>query len=140
MPAIRRHIHIATTPRRVWRALTTAEGLKEWLVDDARVDARKGGRIILTFEGDDGEPVEAVGFIHKWRPTSQLEISWDNVGKYEGRGSNLAFQVAMDGDEARLSLVMSGGDAMADEERFAALNKEWRRDLAALQGLLDDKS
>ena len=138
MPAIRRHIHIATTPRKVWRALTTADRLQDWLVDAARVDARKGGRIILTFEGDDGEPVEAVGLIHKWRPTAQLEISWDNVGKYEGRGSRISFQVARDGDETRLSLVQSGGEALEDEERRAALDKEWRRDLKALQGLLDD--
>lgn len=138
MPAIRRHIHIATTPRKVWRALTTADGLQDWLVDAARVDARKGGRIILSFEGDDGEAVEAVGLIHKWRPTAQLEISWDNVGRYEGRGSRIAFQVARDGDETRLSLVQSGGEALDDEERRAALDKEWRRDLKALQGLLDD--
>jgi uncharacterized protein YndB with AHSA1/START domain len=138
MPAIRRHVLIATTPRKVWRALTTDDGLKDWLADEARIDARKGGRVVLQFEGDDGEPVEAVGLILKWRPTSQLEISWDKVGKWEGRGSTLAFQVARDGDETRVSLLMSGGEALDDEARRDALDKEWRRDLKALQSLLDD--
>jgi hypothetical protein len=60
------------------------------------------------------------------------------VGKYEGRGSRISFQVARDGDETRLSLVQSGGEALEDEERRAALDKEWRRDLKALQGMLDE--
>ena len=72
MPAIRRHVYIAASQRTVWRALTTAEGLASWLVDEARVDPRNGGRIVWTYEGDDGEPINDIGTILKWRPTSHL--------------------------------------------------------------------
>ena len=79
MPSIRRHIHIATGPRKVWKALTTVDGLTSWLVDDARIDARKGGRVIWVGEDDDGNPLEERGQILKWRPTSHLEIGWDKL-------------------------------------------------------------
>ena len=70
MAAIRRHVYIANGARAVWRALTTAEGLEKWLAEDARVDARKGGRVVLTGSDLDSEH-DVVGMIHTWRPTSK---------------------------------------------------------------------
>ena len=138
MPAIRHHVHIASTPRKVWAALTTAEGLMNWWVDEARVDSRKGGRVVIEFEDDEGNPVEARGMIHTFRPTSHFEIVWDHMGDFPNRGSRMAFKVARDGDEVRVSLVHSGGPLLEDEEQREAMIKEWRRDMRALQGLLDD--
>ena len=98
MPAIRRHIHIAAPPRAVWKALTTADGLKSWLADDARLEPRKGGRVVLTTEDDEGNPVEERGMIHTWRPTSHLEIAWDNIGQFPNKGTRVSFQLALDGE------------------------------------------
>ena len=55
---------LAATPRAIWNALTTAEGVESWWVDEARLDARPGGRIVLMSEGDDGEPLEERGLFH----------------------------------------------------------------------------
>ena len=137
MAAIRRHVYIANGARAVWRALTTAEGLEKWLAEDARVDARKGGRVVLTGSDLDSEH-DVVGMIHTWRPTSKLEISWDNIGAAETKGSSVAFQVARDGDETRVSIVHSGGDAIHDEERRAKLDHAWKVALETLQALLDE--
>ena len=137
MPAIRRHIHIAATPRAVWRALTTPEGLTGWLADEVRIEQRSGGRIVLQSVGDDGQMVEERGIIHTWRPTSHLEISWDRLGRPETAGSHVTFQVARDGAEVRLSLVHSGGEALDDEAVFAALDTEWKQALSALQASLE---
>ena len=137
MAAIRRHVHIAATPRAVWRALTTPEGITSWLADDARLEPRSGGRIVLNNVGDDGEPVEERGIIHTWRPTSHLEISWDRLGRPETAGSHVSFQVARDGNEVRLSLVHSGGEGLDDEQTRSALDREWKQALSALQGALE---
>ena len=137
MPAIRRHVHIAATPRAVWKALTTPEGLTGWLSDDARIEPRSGGRVVLSSVGDDGEPVEERGIIHTWRPTSHLEISWDRIGRAETAGSHVSFQVARDGDEVRLSLVHSG-DVLDDDAVREALDTEWKQALSALQESLED--
>ena len=137
MPSIRRHVYIAAAQRAVWRALTTSEGLTSWLVDEARVDPRNGGRVVWGYENDEGEPVEDIGTILKWRPTSHLEIKWDRTNKGPAAGSRLSFQLARDGDETRLSLIHGGSEAFEDEEQRAALDKEWRQALASLQGNLD---
>jgi len=137
MAAIRRHVYIANGARAVWRALTTAEGLEKWLAEEARVDARQGGRVILTGTDLDAEH-DVVGMIHLWRPTSKLEISWDSIGAAETKGSSVAFQVARDGDETRVSLVHSGGEALGDEERREKLDNAWKVALETLQALLDE--
>jgi uncharacterized protein YndB with AHSA1/START domain len=137
MPAIRRHVYIAAAQRTVWNALTTSEGLTSWLVDDARVDPRNGGRVVWSYEGDEGEQLDDIGTILKWRPTSHFEIKWDRSNKGPTAGSRLSFQLARDGDETRLSLVHGGAEVFEDEEQRAALDKEWRQALTALQSNLD---
>lgn len=140
MPAIRRHIHIAAAPRAIWKALTTAEGLTGWLADEARIEPRKGGRVVLVNEDDEGNPVEERGMIHKWRPTSHLEIAWDNMGNFPTRGTTVSFQLAIDGDETRLSLVHSGrSEVLDDEERRSQLDTDWRRAFKSLQSMLDSE-
>jgi uncharacterized protein YndB with AHSA1/START domain len=67
-----------------------------------------------------------------------LEIKWDSVGSAETKGSSVAFQVARDGDETRVSLVHSGGAALDDEERREKLNQAWKTALDTLQALLDE--
>ena len=138
MPAIRRQIHIACSPRAAWRALTTPEGLEKWLADDARVDGRKGGRVVLSGTSFDDE-YEASGIVHTWRPTAKFEVSWDNIGQFQGKGSHFSFQIARDGDETRLSIVHSGGEALEDEERRATMTEVWKEAFETLQALLDER-
>lgn len=138
MPAIRQQINIDASPRVVWRALTTAEGLTSWWVDEARVDARAGGIIVLVSEDDDGEPMEERGVFLEVRPTRKLEIAWDNVGKAITKGSRVQFQLARDGDETRVVVVHSGGEAIEDAEANEQLTKGWRSALKALRSALED--
>ena len=138
MPAVRQQINIAASPRTVWRALTTADGLTSWWVDEARVDARSGGRIVLVSEGDDGEPMEERGVFLEVRPTRKLEIAWDSTGKALTKGSRVQFQIARDGDETRLLVVHSGGEALEDEEINEQITKGWRAALRALRSALED--
>jgi uncharacterized protein YndB with AHSA1/START domain len=137
MPAIRRQVHIACPPRAVWRAITTAEGLEKWLADEARVDGRMGGRVVLSGTDFDQEQ-DAVGIVHTWRPTAKFEIALDSIGSFEGKGGHIAFQVARDGDETRVSVVHSGGEALDDEERREKLDVAWKTAFETLQALLDD--
>jgi uncharacterized protein YndB with AHSA1/START domain len=138
MPAIRRHILIATSTRAVWNAISTPEGLCRWLVAEARLEPRSGGRVVLARIGADGLREEARGMVHKWRPTSHLEIAFDRLGDHPSRGSLVAFQVARDGDETRLSVVQSGGEQLEDEAAAASLDDRWRKDLERLQAALDE--
>jgi len=137
MSAIRRHVHIAASPRAVWTAVTTGEGLASWWVDEARVDPRPGGRVVVSWTDESGAAVEAWGMFHTFRPTSQAEISFDRVGQSPLRGCRLSFQVARDGEETRLSVLLAGGEILEDAASREAMDQSWRRDLKALQSLLD---
>ena len=137
MAAIRHQINIAVPSRVVWRALTTVEGLTSWWADEARVDPRPGGRLVVTTEGDDGEPVEERGLFHELRPTRKIEIAWDNNSPAPTKGTRLVFQIARDGDETRLSLVHRGGGILDDEEARAVLEKDWHRALRSLRSALE---
>jgi len=138
LAAIREQINIAAAPRVVWRTLTTADGWKSFYADEARIDARKGGRVELVSEDDEGEMISEVGFIHTFRPTSRFEICWDSTGKAETKGTTLTFNIARDGDETRVALVHSGGGVLEDEERREVLAKTWRQAFRGLRDALED--
>lgn len=137
MAAIRRNIHINAAPRAVWRTLTTSEGWTSWYADEARMDGRKGGRVVLVSEDDEGNPVEEVGTVLTWRPTSRLEISWDSNSPAPTRGTMLTFSIARDGGETRVALVHSGGGPLDDEEARSQLDTTWRQSLNALRDVLE---
>ncbi len=138
MAAIRHQVNIAVPTRTVWNALTTPDGLTSWWADEARIDPRPGGIIVLMTEGDDGEPIEERGVLHELRPTRKIEIKWDKGSKANTAGTRITFQLAKDGAETRLSLVHSGsGAVMEDEEARAALDKDWHRALRSLRDSLE---
>ena len=137
MPAIRHQISIAATPKEVWRMLTTAEGLEGWLVDEARMDARAGGRVVWISEGDDGEPMEERGIFHEVRPTRSLEIAWDSTSPAPSKGTRVQFQLARHGGETRVALLHSGGGFLDDEEQRAGAESNWKAALKSLRSSLE---
>lgn len=136
MSAIRDQISIAAPHRDVWNALTTEAGLISWWVDRARLEARKGGRVVLWSEGDDGE-IEERGMFHALRPTRKVEIAWDSTSPAPTKGTRIKFTLAQDGDETRLLLVHSGGGILEDPEERAKLERTWRQALLALRQSLE---
>lgn len=137
LTAIRQQITIDAPLRAVWNALTTDDGLARWWGTAARVDARAGGRVVLTQVGADGAPVELRGMFHEFRPTRKIEIAWDGVGASPSKGSRVAFQVARDGEETHVSVVHSGGGALADDGQRAILDDGWRAALLRLRSSLE---
>ena len=135
MATVRQQINIAVSARIVWNALTTAEGLTSWWVDEARVDTRPGGRIVITTEGDDGAPLEEIGMFQQLRPTRKIEITWDSNSRGPLRKTRLEFVLARDKDETRVAVIHSGIEENEDDN--AALEKEWRQALLALRSSLE---
>src|SRR6476646_11075864 len=59
-------------PREVYRAFTTAQGLRDWLCDAAEVDPRKGGRFYVWW--DDGD--YSAGTITDLTKDETLTFTW----------------------------------------------------------------
>ncbi len=137
MAAIRQQINIAAPQRAVWNALTTPDGWTSWWADQARLEPRPGGRIVLVVEGDDGEPVEERGLFHDLRPTRKLEIAWDATSPAKTRGTRVSFTISRDGDETRLALVHTGAGVLEDDAAREALDKEWKEGLKTLRERLE---
>lgn len=137
MSSIRQQINIAAPTRSVWKALTTDEGITSWWVDSARIDARPGGRVVLTSEGDDGKPVEERGILHDIRPTRRIEIAWDSSSPAPTKGTRIEFTVARDGDETRVSVVHSGKGPLEDAVEREKIEKSWKQALIALRQSLE---
>lgn len=136
MASVRQQINIAASPRAVWRQLTTAEGVRSWWADDARMEAQTGGRIVLTSEDGEGTPLEERGIFLEHRPTRKLEIKWDGGGTAPTAGSRVSFQLARDGDETRVSVIHSGA-FLEEAEVMARYDKEWRSALKALRASIE---
>ena len=138
MSSVRQQINIASTPRKVWSALTTLDGLSEWLVEGGRVESREGGRVFLEIDEDGESTFEAAGTFHTLRPTRKVEIAFDRAGAGDWGGSQLQFQVARDGAETRVSLVHRGTEGVfADDEARGAHERFWKHALRALRGSLE---
>lgn len=135
MSTIRRQISIAATPRAVWNALTTPEGLAGWLGTDARVDSRAGGRFVLKVEAD-GARVEEAGILHVFRPTAKLEVTWDKHSQGPWKGTLTQFQVVRDAGETVLN-VQHIGSQLEDEALRAQLDERWKRALQTLRDGLE---
>ncbi len=135
MSTIRRQISIAATPRAVWNALTTPEGLAGWLGTDGRVDPRPGGRFVLKVESE-GKQVEEAGLLHVFRPTAKLEVTWDKHSQGPWKGTLTQFQVVRDGGETVLN-VQHIGSALEDEALRTTLDERWKRALLALRDGLE---
>jgi len=137
LPAIRQHIDIGVNPRQVWRAITTPEGLTSWWVDEARVDGRTGGRVVLTSQDDDGNPMEERGMFLEFTPTRKIEIAWDAHGKAPTKGTRVQFQIAKSGEDTRLVLIHSGGGVLEDPAQNERMTKAWKAALQALRDTLE---
>ncbi len=135
MSTIRRQISIAASPRAVWNALTTPEGLARWLGTDARIDARQGGRFVLKV-GSAGAQVEEAGMLHVFRPTAKLEINWDTYSAGPWKGTFTQFQVARDGTETVLNVQHLGG-GLDDAAVRTEVDGAWKKALVALRDGLE---
>lgn len=136
MSAIRHQISLEASSRTVWAALTTEAGVTSWWAEEARVDARDGGRIVLkTRMGDD--LVEERGLFHKVQPTRALEITWDGVGTSPTRGARLQLQVGRGDGETKVHVVLAGGEGLADEANRELADTFWKAALLRLRERLE---
>jgi uncharacterized protein YndB with AHSA1/START domain len=137
MGSVRQQINIAVGPRRVWRALTTVEGLCTWWASSARVDPREGGRIVLFSEDSEGAKVERMGLFLSFRPTRRLEIKWDGGENNDAKGTSVNFHIARDGDETRVNIVQSGEQIDGEGDAVASLEQAWKGTLLSLREALE---
>jgi uncharacterized protein YndB with AHSA1/START domain len=130
MPDIVHLIWIHVLPERVYQALTTAEGIRQWWTRDATLDSTPGGRGEFVF--NEGRFVAKVEVDHMEPP---VRVSWRVVSGGPGWGAAIAFDLRAEGSDTVLSFVHRGfGQA---DERCAAATTRWGAYLVSLKQYLE---
>lgn len=90
-------------PERVWDAISTPEGLRDWLMcSKAQIEPRVGGRIELV---SGPSKFHSTGSILAWEPNHLLEYEWNVAPVKEmpnGEHAIFRFELTPDGDGTRL--------------------------------------
>src|SRR5262245_32651858 len=120
------------SPAEVYRAFTNAAALRDWLCDDARVEAYEGGRLYLCWS--DGYYV--TGRYTTLVPGEQVVFIWHGLDEPAPTRVQVAL-VARDGG-THVSLTHAGIGSTAEwSETGTSLEKGWSSSLENLQSLLE---
>ena len=136
-PAIVYSIYIATTPEKVWEALTTAEFSRKYFSGFAvEVDLRVGGAFVV--RNPDGS-VHISGEVIECDPPRKLTITW-NVnwpGLVEKLGVTLVtYQIEPSGEAVKLTLIQAHERTISDDI-LSGGRAGWPAILSGLKSLLE---
>jgi uncharacterized protein YndB with AHSA1/START domain len=107
----------------VWRALATGEGLKRWFPFDARVDARPGGELWLSW-GPDMEGSAPLSVVEPGRRLAWIEARQDE----DGQPIELAVEFTLEsrGHQTVVRVVNSGfGTSAAWDNEVDSISRGW---------------
>jgi uncharacterized protein YndB with AHSA1/START domain len=131
-----RFVRILNAPvERVWKALVSPEGLREWL-GEATVDARLGGAFEIRWDETDAMH----GHILEFEQPTRLVIAWHETSDGEPRRnatapddrSHLSFTLEPFRDGTRLTLI----HRLLRRENLAGIGGGWHSHLDALASAL----
>ena len=135
---IERTMEVAHPPRKVWAALTTAEGLGTWFGNDATIDLRPGGSARMTWTH--GYAVDMR--VERVEEPTVFGFTWQIHGLPEDdpRRTYVEFTLEPVGTGTRLRVVETGfaqlpGDAY--RKAYDAHTEGWASELGELGDYLD---
>lgn len=125
---IRKEVLIDATPEAVWEALSTAEGLKRWFPLEARVEAKVGAPIFVSW-GPNCEGTGRVDLVEPFRRLRWLEPAPPAPGEpFDADALNIAVEWTLESREGKTLLrLVQSGIAAADwaDEYHDSLNYGW---------------
>ena len=136
---IARTVELAHPPRKVWAALTTAEGLAAWFGDEATIDLRPGGAAQMRWAG---EGFTARMRVERVEEPTVFAFTWGIFGLPEDdpRRTYVEFTLEPAGAGTRLTVVESGFAQLPEEAYRKAYDGNtdgWAKELGELAAYLD---
>jgi uncharacterized protein YndB with AHSA1/START domain len=134
MPDMLHLIKVQASPERVYQALTTADGIRNWWTRDADLDEAVGGTGEFRF-GAYGAPSATRVGIEELNPPAR--VSWKTISSFrpEWSGTSISFDLRPEGSNTVL-LFAHRGFAQADEI-YALTTTGWGYYLVSLQQYLE---
>ncbi len=133
MPDIRHRVAVSAPLDRVYRALSTTEGISEWWTrDGVRGDSSEGSRLQFFF----GQP-EPAAVMEVARLSPDGHVGWNCVeGADEWIGTRLTFDLTRTGDET--VVMFTHADWRSPSEFMAHCSARWAYFLLSLKSLLEN--
>jgi uncharacterized protein YndB with AHSA1/START domain len=135
---IERTVDLPHPPEKVWRALTTAEGLGTWFGNEiATIDLRPGGRAQLRWTSDYHSDLR----VERVEELTVFAFTWQIKGLPEDdpRRTYVEFTLEPAGGGTRLTVVETGFAQLPDDlasDEYRGHVEGWQRELGELAGYL----
>lgn len=137
---IRMTTHVAAPHGRVWRAVSTQEGLRHWLGGDLDFEPAVGGRVVL--RGQHGpNPFVFSGSVLELTAPQRLVFTWEATDTPFAVSSLLTVELQPEGTGTRVLLMHHGFERLpaVAHERFLDFAGGWdASELLRLQDYLDN--
>ena len=133
MHDIRHLIRIHASPERIYRALTTADGIHGWWTRDADLDDAVGGTGEFRFYGGKGVTTVRIAELDPPRRVGWTTVASNAPGGWVG--TTITFDLRAEGDDTILTLAHRGFAETSDG--FALVNTGWAYYLVSLQQYLE---
>jgi uncharacterized protein YndB with AHSA1/START domain len=129
--------YIASTPEKVWQALTSAKFSKQYFSGfGIEIEPKIGGRFVV--RAPDGSE-HITGEVMAWDPPRKLTVTWDVnwPGLIEALGSTLVtYDIEQAGDAVRLTLTQANDRDLSDDI-LSGGRSGWPAILSGLKSLLE---
>jgi uncharacterized protein YndB with AHSA1/START domain len=129
-------IYIASTPEKVFRALTSAEMSKQyWSGNYVESDWKVGSPFVLKLSRHEKEDI--TGEVLEFDPPRRLAYTFrPHHGGMEGEGaSRVVFEIEAHQDQVKLTVIHDGFEA--GSKVFEAISKGWPHVLSSLKSYLE---
>ena len=135
---IERVVEIANPPAKVWKALTTAEGLAGWFGNEAAIDLRPGGAARVAWAG--GQSVDLR--VERVEEPTAFGFTWhiDGLPEEDQRRTYVEFTLEPVGAGTRLTVVESGFAQLPEDAYKSAYDSHtegWASELGELVAFVD---
>jgi uncharacterized protein YndB with AHSA1/START domain len=124
---IRNSIYITTKVERVWKTISTQEGLRKWWNPNTEFDPFVGGKI--SFSGNHrGTPYHFVGEIIEMEEPYRLVFTWNSKYNPWPVASLLTITIVDEGERSRITIIHHGFEKMPYEHAqriFQAFRDGW---------------
>jgi uncharacterized protein YndB with AHSA1/START domain len=129
--------YIASTPEKIWQALTSAEFSRQYFsAFGVEIEPEVGGRFVV--RAPDGSE-HITGEVITWDPPRRLTVTWDVnwPGLVEALGSTLVtYDIEQAGDVVRLTLTQANDRELSDDI-LSGGRSGWPAILSSLKSLLE---
>lgn len=121
-------LQIKAEPKKVFRAIATAEGLSNWWSTDVKAEEKVGGIVDFKFMGDFNPDMKIIAL------NEPKVVKWECVGGHDNWQDNkFLFELGESDDGTQLKFVQEYANEISDED-YGTYNFNWGYYLQSLKG------